>query len=93
LASGEIVIFVTSSTGGQRAVADLCSFYAKRVGKKANSGQPIIKLAKAEMPTRRFGKVPRPLFEIVGWDDLADGGNQAPPAVTSEDEFRDEIPF
>ena len=93
LASGEIVIFVTSSAGGRRAVADLCSTYAKRVGKNASCGQPIIKLAKVDMPTKKFGKVPRPQFEIVGWDEPAGDVNETPPAVTSEDEFRDEIPF
>jgi hypothetical protein len=93
LASGEIVIFVTSSAGGRRAVADLCSTYAKRVGKNANCGQPIIKLGKVDMPTKKFGKVPRPQFEIVGWDELAGDIDETPPAVTSEDEFRDEIPF
>lgn len=66
LPSGEIVIFVTSSAGGRRAVADLCSTYAKRVGKNANCGQPIIKLAKVDMPTKKYGKVPRPHFEIAG---------------------------
>jgi hypothetical protein len=93
LASGEIVIFVTSSAGGRRAVADLCSTYAKRVGKNANCGQPIIKLAKVDMPTKKFGKVPRPHFEIVGWDEPAGDVNETPPAVTSEREFEDEIPF
>jgi hypothetical protein len=91
--SGDIVIFVTSSVGGRRAVADLCSAYAKRVAKKANCGQPIVKLGEAEMPTKKYGKVPRPHFEIVGWDAVADGGDETPPAVESENEFADEIPF
>ena len=91
--SGEVVIFTTSSVGGRRAVADLCAAYAKRVAKKANCGQPIVKLAKAEMPTKKFGKVPRPQFEIVGWDELTGDTNEMPPPVTSEDEFEDEIPF
>ena len=45
------------------------------------------------MPTKKFGKVPRPHFEIVGWDEIADDVNATPPAVISEDEFRDQIPF
>jgi len=90
--SGELVVFVTSSIGGRRSVADLCSAYAKRKGKKPDCGQPIIKLATAEMPTRRYGKVLRPYFEIIGWHDAA-GGDETPPAVESEDEFADEIPF
>jgi hypothetical protein len=50
-------------------------------------------LAKAEMPTKKFGKVLRPHFEIIGWDELAGDVNEGPPAVTAEDEFEDEIPF
>ena len=92
LQSGEIVIFVTSSAGGRRAVADLCSAYAKRVAKKANCSQPIVKLTKAEMPTKKYGKVPRPHFEIVGWDELPGDERDAAPRH-SEDEFEDEIPF
>ena len=93
LSSGEIVVFVTPSTGGRRAVADLCAAYAMRVAKKPNSGQPIIRLRETAMPTRRYGKVPRPYFEIFGWDESSDDGNETPPAVTSEGEFADEIPF
>jgi hypothetical protein len=68
LKSGEVVIFVTSSFGGRRAIADLCDGYTKRT-KKTGCGQPIIKLATTEMPTKKFGKVPRPQFEIIGWDE------------------------
>lgn len=93
LSTGEIVIFVTSSVGGRRAVADLTAVYARRVAKKGNGGQPVIKLGKTDMPTKRYGKVPRPHLEIVGWDDLPDDGSKAPPTVNSEDEFADEIPF
>ena len=87
--SGELVIFVTSSFGGRRAVADLCQLYTRRM-QKFGGGQPIIKLAKADMPTKKFGKVPRPLFEVIGWD-REETAATIPPA-TSEDDFGDEIP-
>ena len=48
----------------------------KPVGKNASCGQPIIKLAKVDMPTKKFGKVPRPQFEIVGWDEPAGDVNE-----------------
>ena len=67
--TGEVVIFVTSSFGGRRAVADLCDAYTKRT-KKTGCGQPIIKLAKTDMPTKKFGKVPRPLFVVDRWDEV-----------------------
>jgi hypothetical protein len=96
LSSGEVVIFVTPSFGGRRAVADLCSAYAKRTKKVNNCGQPIVKLAKTEMPTKKFGKVPRPLFEIVSWDDANDdegGGDPTLPPTDPKDGSNDEIPF
>jgi hypothetical protein len=84
----EVVIFTTSSFGGRRAVADLCAAYAKRLAKSvAGCGQPIVRLAKADMPTKKFGKVPRPHFEIVGWDEPPSEVDDGPPPVASEDEF------
>lgn len=90
LKTGEVVIFVTSSFGGKRAVADLCDAYAKHT-KKTGCGQPIIKLAKTDMATKKFGKVPRPLFEVIGWDDDAENIEIPPP--TEPGEYSDEIPF
>jgi len=83
------VIFCTSSSGGRRAIADLCSTCAKRA-KKSGCGHPIVRLATAEMPTKKFGKVPRPLFEIVRWDQ---GDAEVIPLAVSEDDFRDSIPY
>jgi hypothetical protein len=68
LTTGEVVVFATPSIGGRQAVSNLCKEYAKRK-LKGQTGQPIVALAAAEMPTKNFGKVPRPAFEIVGWDD------------------------
>jgi hypothetical protein len=94
VSSGEVVIFATSSFGGRRAVADLCSAYGKRAKRVTTCGQPIVALATVDMPTKKFGKVPRPHFEIVGWDDgTADNVEQPPPAVTLGHELNDEIPF
>ena len=93
LSDGDVVIFTTSSFGGRQAVADLCKAYAKRAEKNANCGQPIVKLAKTEMPTKKFGRVPRPRFEIVGWDDPLSAFAEAPPPVAPEGEFEDSIPF
>lgn len=45
--------------GGKRAVGDLCSAWAKREN-RGYHGQPIVQLQSGVMPTRKFGKVPRP---------------------------------
>jgi hypothetical protein len=93
ISDGEVVIFTTSSLGGRRAVADLCAAYAKRITKNASCGQPIVKLAKTEMPTKKFGRVPRPQFEIVGWDEPSKDIDVMSPPIASEGEFDDSIPF
>jgi hypothetical protein len=67
--TGEVVIFITRSVGGRRAVADLCTAWAKRTKRVENCGQPKIKLAVTDMPSKKWGPVKRPLFQIVGWDD------------------------
>jgi hypothetical protein len=86
------VIFVTSSFGGRRAIADLCDGYTKRA-KKARYGQPIIKLAKADFVSKKFGKVPRPLFEVVSWDGAEVEFIAPSPAISSDDiQYNDDIP-
>ena len=100
--SGELVIFATPSIGGQQAVRELCDTYAKRI-KKGQHGQPIVQLAVTEMPSKKFGQVPRPNFEVVGWDDSGiatpkDLAAAVPmrdigKAAAKHDDMDDEIPF
>ena len=66
--AGALYVFTTHSFAGTRAVADLCSVWGPKNMKSIESGQPIIKLRKIMMPTKTFGNIPRPMFEIVGWD-------------------------
>lgn len=100
LMTGERAVFTTSSVGGRQAVSDLCREYAKRT-LDGQTGQPIIRLAVSEMPTKNYGNVLRPLFEVVRWDD-AQTDNIPPLAATmpvqavkktKHDDMEDEIPF
>jgi len=100
LETGELVIFATQSVGGRRAVSDLAESYGKQAlaKRKANqhSGQPIVRLGVADMPTRNFGKVLRPVFEIVGWDEMASREGPETPlekVASASDDMDDEIPF
>jgi hypothetical protein len=104
MASGEVRIFVGSSFGGRRAVADLCAAYARRCAKNKNSGQPIVTLRVLMMPTKNYGDVPRPHFEIISWDDAENalgGGTPREPirqldmseAMLKKQEFDDDLPF
>ena len=93
--SGEVVIFVSPSVGGKIAVAELCKAYAMRAKRIENCGQPIIKLATITFPSKKFNtKVPRPLFEIIAWDEPSpDGDIEMVPPASSKAEPDDEIPF
>ena len=94
--TGEIFIFVTASVGGQQAVRQLCDRYANRA-KRGERGQPIIKLVTTTMRTKNYGKVARPLFEIIGWDEAEAPLAAAPPAkaekVDTNADMNDEVPF
>lgn len=91
----EVMIFVTSSYGGHRAVADLCSQYARKVQKIPGTGQPLIRLAKTMMPTKNFGDVPRPLFEVINFESEREPMHEVPQTSISrsQDDMNDEIPF
>jgi hypothetical protein len=98
MTSGDVVVFVTGSIGGRQAVSDLCKAYANRK-LSGKDGQPVIQLAVGEMPTKNFGKVPRPLLEIVAWDNAESAFPEASLAAAIPVQPRtkkaadDEIPF
>lgn len=92
-AAGDLVVFVTSSMGGKRAVADLCKSYSRRAQRTRTSAQPVIRLNVGIMPSKLFGDVPRPLFEIVGWDENKEGIREVKAPDTLRQEMDDEIPF
>jgi hypothetical protein len=95
--TGDVQIFVAQSFGGRRAVGDLCTQWAKRAGRNPKSGQPIVKIGVTTFPTKNWGDVKAPKFEIIGWDDTVTG--QAVKTVdmtkvdSSKAQFDDEIPF
>lgn len=92
-ANGELLVFVASSFGGRRAIADLCSAYGRRAQRTPNCGQPIIKLEKVLMPTKNFGDVPRPYFDIIGWDEAKEPVREVSQQKLRQGDFDDEIPF
>lgn len=73
LESGEVVIFTTSSVGGQIATEEVVNAYARRLRRMKSRALPIVKLASKNMESKRFGDVPRPYFEIEGWEDAPVG--------------------
>ena len=63
--SGELFTFVTTSGGGQSAIADLADTILFMRGARPGA-VPLVELSDADMPTR-FGMKSRPVFRVVGW--------------------------
>jgi hypothetical protein len=102
LETGEVVIFTTSTVGGKQCVREVVDAYTKRV-RKGRPGQPIIALRVKDMPTKKHGTVPRPFFEVVGWNDAIASSISTEEVATAipvnkaaankHDDMDDEIPF
>lgn len=90
---GEMVVFVTGSWGGRRAVSDLCATWARKNAKDPNCGMPVIKLSKTTMPSKKWGDVVRPDFPITGWDSRISGEIAVTPRPRIEPDPNDDIPF
>jgi len=91
---GEIVVFATASIGGKRSVSDLCRLWGRRYDRTGGTcGMPIIAIGVGNMPSKRFGNIPKPIFNIKGWDDNNAGIRDFSPPDTLKQEMDDEIPF
>lgn len=93
--NGDVHIFVGQSVGGRRAIIELVDTYLKRASRERKTGQPIIKLATTTFPSKNWGDVKAPLFDIIGWDDTVAGAvaKQVDLEAVKKAEFNDEIPF
>jgi len=67
--TGELLVFTTSSIGGQISTEELVRVYAQRLRRKGSRALPIVRLAVTQMKTKKFGDVARPHFEVTGWED------------------------
>ena len=89
----ETMIFTAQSFGGRRAVDDLCFTYAQRAARDKNCGQPIVRLESTTMPSKKYGNVQKPKFEIIGWDDGVVPVREMSAEDLKKTDFNDEIPF
>jgi hypothetical protein len=100
-ALGDLVVFITSSKGGNNCIADLCGIYGSS---PRNGLLPIVALKTRSYKHKTYGKILTPELPIVGWDSgyappsaapsaspspsLSDGGGEVLDVVMD-----DEIPF
>jgi hypothetical protein len=96
--TGELCAFRTSSSGGRRAVAELCQLCAFR-SKRGEPSVPIIKLASTSFQTKNYGKIAKPQFDIVEWEKEGDEHHEIDPETINKPGTDgagapfDEIPF
>lgn len=91
----ELVIFCTGNAlGGKIAVGELGKIVGQRIMRTGVTSHPQIKLAKTTFPSKKWGRVERPEFQIIGWNDLTGGGTYTLVAPEQlKDEMNDSIPF
>jgi hypothetical protein len=78
--TGEFCVFVTDTLGGEDAIEEVCGAAAQQVAAGRNRGNPIISLvANVKRPSKKYGQIPRPKFQIIGWEN--DSGKTATPIV------------
>jgi len=76
-ALGDLVIFTTSSKGGEICLASLCGIY----GRSPRNGMlPIVALKTRSYKHKTYGKIQTPDLPIVGWDN---GGAPSAAPVSS----------
>lgn len=88
---GKLFLFTTNSRGGFIGVTELVEAWQRHFEMTRVDAQPIIKLEDGVMRTKKYGNVDRPRFEIIGWDDKAQGVRINPELM--KDEMDDQIPF
>jgi hypothetical protein len=95
-ATGETLTFSSSTAGGRNAVSDLTA-QIKNMRQMRPGAVPIVTLQSRQMPTK-FGKKPRPHFQIKGWKVR----DERPAAVSDRSDnsgiaeinvYDDELPF
>lgn len=87
-ASSEVLVFRTHTWGGKRAVGNLIVDWSNKV-RYGGEQNPIIKIGVFQEQMRKFGKVARPEFQVIGWDQ--EGEPVAMPSIS--DDISDSIPF
>jgi hypothetical protein len=78
--SGEFVVFVTGSNGGQRAIGNLCRNY----GSNPHRGMPIVQIGVRGYKHKEHGRIEEPEIKIIAWEK---------PQSSLSAELNDRVPF
>jgi hypothetical protein len=83
VATSEVLVFVSGSAGGRKAIARLGKTYAIN----RHCGQPIIKLSVSSYRHKEFGKSFTPEFKIIGWTERANKQASVPASTNNYSEI------
>jgi hypothetical protein len=82
--TNEMVVFVSGSAGGRRAIAGVC----KAASQNPDNGLPVVMLGVGSYRHKTYGRIEEPEFKVVGWTGAAP---TAPEPVVAD--FSDDVPF
>jgi hypothetical protein len=82
--TNEMVVFISGSAGGRRAIASVC----KTASQNPHNGSPIVMLGVGSYRHKTYGRIEEPEFKVVGWTGAAP---TTPDPV--EADFSDDVPF
>jgi hypothetical protein len=83
--TGDLVAFVSNTNGGRIAIEKLAARVARDLKSGRDRGRPTIALHVGTFTSKDYGKIARPDFHIVGWEQ-----DETPP---SPPELNDSIPI
>jgi hypothetical protein len=79
-ATGQWMIFTTTSATGRGAVADLCRLITYQRRQRGDNAKPVVEIGTG-MITLRFGPIAIPKFKIIDWIQI-----EAPPVAADQTE-------
>ncbi len=71
------VIFKTSSQGGREAVSVLCTALVEQAATNPAAPLPVVRLTNDSYKHKDYGKIYKPVFDIVDWTDADSAGKAA----------------
>ena len=73
-----LLTFSTGSYGGRQALGKLCKLYAQRAAEHADA-YPVVQLSSGTWKHKTYGDIPRPVFDVVGWEQWDAKESRPPP--------------
>jgi len=90
--AGTKMLFKTSSKGGQAAIKDLIDKVLARINEGEEVICPVIELDSDWYKHKKYGKIFKPVLEVVDWGEADDFKEEAPEALPEPEEDDEPAP-